>query len=137
MPGKETQTVTGEVMTPADVPEAVVAYFGALNAEDFARLKQLWAPDAELRAVGSRPRTGRDDIMAYFRPIFEPWPVHSDTPTRFIVAGNTVVAEVSFTGRSASGKDVTFDAIDVFDLVGSSIRKLTTWYDLSWVRRQI
>jgi ketosteroid isomerase-like protein len=129
--------IAGGVVGAAEVPAAVTAYFDALNAEDLDALLGLWAPAAELRAVGSRPRQGRDEIGAYFRPLFEPWAAHLDRPTRWIVAPDTVVVEVRFSGTTLAGKELAFDAVDVFDLGDGLITRLTTWYDLAWVRKQL
>jgi uncharacterized protein (TIGR02246 family) len=119
------------------VSDAVRAYFDALNAEDWPRLSELWAEDAELRAVGARPRRGREQIMSYFRPLFEPWARHRDTPTRVIADGDAVVVEVEFTGMTRDGRELSFDAVDVFDLADGAIARLSTWYDLAWVRKQL
>lgn len=136
MPGDHL-VVPGQVVAPHQAPTLVTQYFDALNAEDWSQLEGLWHPDAALTAPGSRPRQGRDAIMAYFRPLFEPWTAHRDEPTRFLVAENTVVVEVVFTGVSQSGRALTFNAVDVFDLEGDTIARLTTWYDLNWLRKQI
>lgn len=119
------------------LPTVVQAYFDALNAEDFTRLEQTWAVDGELRAVGSRPRRGIDELMAYFRPLFDPWAEHLDQPTRCIGSGDAVAVEVRFTGRTHGGTALTFDAVDVFDLADGRIARLSTWYDLVWVRKQL
>lgn len=129
--------VAGRGAPPADVPAAVREYFEALNSEDFARLERTWSPNGELRAVGSRPRRGIEEVMAYFRPLFEPWAEHVDRPTRTIVAGDAVVVEVRFSGRMHDGRELEFDAVDVFDLAGGRIERLSTWYDLVWVRGQL
>lgn len=120
-----------------ELPPTVRAYFEALNAEDWDRLSAVWADDAELAAVGSRPRRGRAEVMAYFDGLFDPWLEHVDRPTRIIAADDTVVVEVEFSGVTRSGKKVTFDAVDIFDLGWGEIVKLATWYDLSWVRKQL
>jgi ketosteroid isomerase-like protein len=127
----------GRSVAPAEVPAPVREYFAALNAEDLPRLEQTWSAGAELRAVGSRPRRGRDEVMAYFRPLFEPWAEHLDQPTRVIVADDTAVVEVHFTGRTHAGHELVFDAIDVFELAGGRIERLSTWYDLVWLRKQL
>jgi uncharacterized protein (TIGR02246 family) len=119
------------------VSDPIRAYFDALNAEDWPRMAALWADHAELRAVGARPRRGREQIMSYFTPLFEPWARHRDTPTRFIGDGDAVVVEVEFTGTTHDGRELSFDAVDVFDLAGGAIARLTTWYDLAWVRKQL
>jgi ketosteroid isomerase-like protein len=121
--------------TAADDLEAVVrSYFICLDSENWERMRTLWHPESELRAVGARPRRGIDEVIAYFSRVFTPWPRHTDAPTRFIHAGATRVVEVTFTGTTADGRKVSFDAIDVFDLVDGQIRRLTTWYDIAYVR---
>jgi hypothetical protein len=45
--------------------------------------------------------------------------------------------EVAFTGRTTAGRPVAFDAVDVFDLAGPRIRRLSTWYDTAAARRQV
>jgi ketosteroid isomerase-like protein len=123
--------------TISGLPAVVRDYFDALNAEDFDALERLWSPDGELRAVGSRPRQGIENLMAYFRPLFDPWVEHLDQPTRVIGEGDAVVVEVRFSGRTETGRDLVFDAVDVFDLGGEGIERLCTWYDLAWLRGQL
>jgi ketosteroid isomerase-like protein len=128
-------TVAGAVS--ADLPAPIATYFAALNAEDFARLETVWADDAELRAVGARDRHGRDDVMGYYRPLFGPWAEHEDRPTRAVVADGVAVVEVAFSGVTHDGRAIAFDAVDVFDLADDRVARLTCWYDLAWVRKQL
>lgn len=127
----------GSVVTPTELPECVRTYFETINAEDFERLAAVWSPDAELRAVGSRPRRGQDEIMAFYRGVFGPWASHLDRPTRAVIADHVVVCEIKFEGVTHAGKELAFDACDVFDLTDGSIARLTTWYDLGWVRSRL
>jgi ketosteroid isomerase-like protein len=117
------------------VPEAITTYFSAINAEDWDRLATIWRDDAELHAVGGRPRKGKDEIVKFYPRTLAPWKDHLDDPTRFVVAGDTVTVEIHFTGRSADGVEVEFDAVDVFDLVDGKIATVTNWYDTSAVRK--
>ncbi len=116
------------------VPAAIVTYFDSINSEDWARLATVWAPDAELIAVGARPRRGADAIVQYYPKTLGPWKEHVDAPTRYIVAGDTVTVEIHYTGRSADGTEVEFDAVDVFDLRDGLIKRVTNWYDVAAVR---
>lgn len=135
--GAGAASLPGRAVTAVELPECVRAYFETINAEDFERLSVLWSPSAELRAVGSRPRRGRDEIMAFYRGLFGPWATHLDRPTRNVVADDVVVCEIEFEGVTHAGKALAFGALDVFDLIDGSIARLTTWYDLSWVRSQL
>lgn len=115
--------------------EVVHQYFVCLDTEDWARMRNLWTADAELRAVGARPRSGVTEVIGYFSHLFDPWPAHTDVPIRLIGSGDTIVAEVTFTGTTPDGRDVSFDAIDVFDLRDGQIAKMTNWYDIAYARR--
>jgi uncharacterized protein (TIGR02246 family) len=117
-------------------PAAVERYFAAVNDEDWAAIRELFAPDAELRAVGAPPRHGRDEIAAHFPKVLAALPVHHDEPTRAVVADRTVLVEIHFTGRTAEDRTVEFDAVDVFDLAeDGTIVRLSTWYDTAAVAR--
>lgn len=119
-------------------PSSVVRrYFDAVDAEDFDTLRQVLHPDVALTACGSRPRQGSEAALDLFAKIFERFPVHSDRPTRLICDGGTVVAEIHFEGRSATGVDVTFEAVDVFDVVDGRIVRLAQWLDSARLERQL
>jgi ketosteroid isomerase-like protein len=117
----------------------VLRYFECLNTEDWDGMRAIWREDGELRAVGARPRHDREGVIGYFSKLFDPWPEHEDRPTRLVISerDGTVLAEVTFTGRTLDGRQVSFDAIDVFDLVDGAIKKLTNWYDIDLARRAL
>jgi uncharacterized protein len=115
--------------------QTVRQYFVCLDTEDWEKMRTLWHEDSEMRATGARARQGLDEVIGYFSKLFTPWPTHRDAPTRLISQGDTIVAEVTFTGTTAEGREVTFDAIDVFDLEDGRIRRLTNWYDVAYARR--
>jgi uncharacterized protein len=119
------------------VNDPVGAYFEAINAEDWDALAPLWEPDAELYAAGARPRHGREAILAYYPRLLAVWAEHTDRPRRRITEADTVVVEISFTGTTGQGRPVAFDAVDVFDLAGPRIRRLSIWYDTAAVLRQV
>ena len=122
----------------AQSPSSVVRrYFAAVDAEDFDTLRQVLHPDVALTACGSRSRRGSEAALDLFAKIFERFPVHSDRPSRLICDGDTVVAEIHFEGRSATGVDVTFEAVDVFDIVDGRIVRLTQWLDSAHLERQL
>jgi ketosteroid isomerase-like protein len=118
--------------------QALNAYFGGINGEDYASVAALFAPDGELHAPGTEVRRGRDAIAEYFAAALEPYPEHLDDPTRFIHAGDTVTVEIHFTGRTASGVALEFDAVDIFDFDADGlIRRLSSWYDSHGVRSRL
>ena len=114
---------------PTSPLETVKSYFTALNTEDWELMASVLDPEVYLVPSGSRPRTGSDKAIAMFQKIFGRFPVHNDDPTRFICDGNTVVVEITFTGATADGLELTFDAVDIFDVDNGRIRRLSQWFD--------
>lgn len=112
-------------------------YFRCLDEEDWAGMEALWTVDGELRAVGARPRHGREEVLGFFAKLFTPWREHEDRPTRLVIAGDVVTAEVTFTGTTADGREVSFDAVDVFDLREGRIAALSNWYDIALARKAL
>ena len=112
--------------SPLDV---VRAYFVALNDEDWDLMASVLHPELDLIPSGSRPRIGADKAIAMFQKIFERFPVHQDNPTRFICDDNTVVVEITFNGATRDGQEVSFDAVDIFDVENGRITRLSQWFD--------
>ena len=115
----------------------VECYFSALNTADLDCLRAVLDPDVELRPTGSRPRTGLDEAISFLRRVFELFPEHRDTPTRIIEAGDTVVVEIDFSARSVDGREIAFEAVDVFDLADGRIVRLSQWFDTADLKQQV
>jgi ketosteroid isomerase-like protein len=118
-----------------DIEQTVEAYFECLDAEDWPRMRGLWHPEGEMRAVGARPRDGLEEVMGLLEKLFVPWSTHRDKPVRILVAGETATVEVEFTGRTHDGREARFEAVDVIDFEAGRIRRLTNWYDVDYARR--
>jgi ketosteroid isomerase-like protein len=112
-------------------------YFRCLDEEDWVGMEALWTEDGRLRAVGARPRHGRQEVLGFFAKLFAPWREHEDRPTRIVVAGDVVTAEVLFIGTTQDGREVTFDAVDVFDLRDGRIAAMSNWYDIALARKAL
>jgi ketosteroid isomerase-like protein len=125
--------------TAAAMRDVALRYFACLDAEDWVQMAELWTEDGRMLAVGARPRDDRDQVLAYFGKLFTPWQHHEDRPTRLIVAeaDQAVVAEVTFLGTTQDGRDVRFEAVDVFDFRDGRICKLTNWYDIAYARKTL
>jgi ketosteroid isomerase-like protein len=123
----------------ATLRTVVLRYFCCLDAEDWDGMADIWCEDGQLRAVGARPRNDRDAVIGYFGKLFTPWVEHADRPTRLLICEReeAVVAEVTFIGTTRDGREVSFDAIDVFDLRAGRIARLTNWYDIDYARRAL
>ena len=119
------------------VPAVIDAYFARLNADDWDAFAELWTDDAELRAVGFRPCVGKEAVLAYYPAVLAHYRSHRDAVGRVVAAGDTVTVEIHFTGDTAEGHPVEFDAVDVFDLRDGKIARLSSWYDTALVGRMV
>jgi hypothetical protein len=117
----------------AAAPEVIGRYFECVNTEDWEEIGSLFTVDAVLLPAGTRPRTGRAEIGAFYPKVLAHLPVHRDEPTRVSVAGSVITVEIHFTGETALGHAVVFDAVDVFDLEDGRIKRLSNWYDTALV----
>lgn len=131
------QDVGDDESSPSVLLELVDRYLVAVNTEDWASLESLFAPDARLRAVGTRERRGRADVMTYYTSLFAPWAQHDDRVTRALPSGATVTVEIAFHGITTHGRRVEFDAVDLLDTADGMITSLSSWYDLAAVRREV
>jgi ketosteroid isomerase-like protein len=120
-----------------EAEEILARYFECLNKESWDRMAEIWHEDCHLRAVGARPRRGRDEVVEFFSRLFRPWVKHEDMPTRTIIAGDVATVEVKFTGATHDGRVVAFEAVDVFDIQDGRIRSLSNWYDIDFVRSEL
>jgi len=116
---------------------AVEGYFAAINSDRFAALGSVFAPDVEIHTVGAAPVVGREAAMAHFPRVLSAYSTHDDAVTRWIEADGAIVCEIRFTGRLHTGRPISFDALDVFDLRDGRITKVATWYDTRALARQI
>jgi ketosteroid isomerase-like protein len=117
--------------------DVVNAYFAAINSEDYDALPGLFHEDAVWRATAARSRRGRDDVVTYYPRALALFPEHYDDPTRFIEEADTIVVEITFTGKTPDGMPVMFEAIDVFDFEDGYIKGFSSWFDMDELRAQM
>ena len=121
----------------AGARDLIARYFERINAEDYEGVAALFAPDAVVVPAGGRPRRGRAEIAAYYAKILAPFPEHHDEPVRVVVGGDDVTVEIAYRGVLANGRELAFDALNVYRLSGGLIARLTQWYDTDRVRRML
>jgi len=116
--------------------DTVAAYFRSVDSEDLVALASLFADGAVVMTAGAGERHG-ERILNFYRSVFKKFPQHQDAPTRILEIGETIVAEIEFTGRSSSGVEVAFPAVDIFDLQDGKIVRLTQWVDTYALERKL
>ncbi len=115
----------------------VERYFAALNDEDYGALMEVFHPDIVLRPPGTRARIGHDEVLQFFHKVFEKFPRHVDAPERVLCDGSCVVVEIGFNGIASNDKEVSFAAVDIFDIEDGRIVGLSQWFDTAEVARQV
>jgi ketosteroid isomerase-like protein len=114
----------------------VERYFATMNGEEWEEFSTLWTDDALLTPVGARPRTGPEEITAFYKSLFNAWRTHWDQPTLAYEAGDgSLASAVTFSGTTTLGLEVSFDAVDLFHFRDGKICKLANYYDLLHVRQ--
>lgn len=116
---------------------AARAYFDAVHAGDTGRLASLFTDDAVLRFPTLDPIAGREAIRAFYANVFTFYARRSDRVTRWFHAENAVAAEIHFEGRTSGGKDVVFDAVDLFTVSGGKITRIEIYYDSARVMQML
>ena len=105
-------------------------YFSAVNETRLDDLAAVFAEDAVLSFPMLVPLKGHKAIRDFFAGVLEFYPKRRDDVTRWFVSeSGDVAAEISFVGRTSTGRNVAFDAIDVFTIRNGVIQKLAIYYD--------
>ena len=116
--------------------DVVDSYFETMNAERWDDFAAVWTDDALVTPVGTRPRRGPAEIVEFYQGLFKAWATHWDQPKRHLSGEDgSLAVTVTFTGRSQAGRDISFDAVDIFDFRDGRICNLQNYYDLLLVRR--
>lgn len=119
-------------------PQTIVQqYFASINSRDWTALRELLHPHLSLEVVGRGRLKGVEAALAYFETLLAGFAEGTDSPTRFLVSGSSVVVEIDFEGRTVVGRPVAFSAVDVFDICDGKIKSLSVWYDSLDVARQV
>jgi steroid delta-isomerase len=104
-------------ISPDKISRAVRAYFLAIRAMDADGFANTFAEDGTtFDPVGTPGITGHDAIREFLASICKNFKTVGLTEESVFVAGNG--AAVKWTGRgiSATGKEVNFEGIDVFEV---------------------
>lgn len=116
----------------------VRSYFAAINDTRLDDLAGGFAEDASLHFPLTDPIVGRENIRRFYEGVLEFYPTRYDDARRFFFsADGSVAVEIYFEGRTATGRDVAFDAVDLFTIAEGRIQKLQIFYDSAKVMEMI
>jgi steroid delta-isomerase len=106
-----------EPVSPDKISRAVRAYFLAIRAMDPEAIANNFAEDGTTcDPMGAPPISGRAAIREFFESIFKNFKSAALTEDSVFVAGNGAAVKWTGSGTSASGKEVNFEGIDVFEI---------------------
>ena len=122
----------------AALPAPVQGYFDAVHASQPDALANCFAEDAEVHFPMQDPVVGRAKIREFYAGVFVFYARRHDEITAVYKSeSGNVAAEIHFDGTTGDGKDVTFDAVDVFTVHNNKIRKLRIFYDSAKVLQML
>ncbi len=84
------------------------------------------------------PLRGREAIKNFYAGVLQFYPKRYDDVTQWFTSeqGN-VAAYIHFEGRTQTGNDVIFDAVDVFTIRDGMIQQLQIFYDSIKVQQMV
>jgi len=104
-------------ISPDKISRAVRAYFLAIRAMDAEAFANTFAEDGTTcDPMGTPPISGRDGIREFLSSICKNFKSVGLTEESIFVAGNGAAVKWTGKGTSASGKEVRFEGIDVFEI---------------------
>lgn len=104
-------------ISPDKISRAVRAYFLAIRAMDAEAFANTFAEDGTTcDPMGAPPISGRQGIREFLSSICKNFKSVSLTEESIFVAGNGAAVKWTGKGTSASGKEVRFEGIDVFEI---------------------
>jgi ketosteroid isomerase-like protein len=117
---------------------AARAYFEAIHAGSTEAIAKAFAEDAEVHFPAREPVIGRANVAAFYGDVFKFYVKRQDEITRwFHSADGSVAAQIHFEGTTNTGRDVVFDAMDVFTEEGGLIKRLWIVYDSAKVLQML
>jgi ketosteroid isomerase-like protein len=125
-------------MAAEDPVEVARAYFTAINETRLDDLAAVFAEKARLSFPMLDPIEGRGAIRDFYQGVLEFYPERRDEVTRYFVSeGGDVAAEIHFEGKTANGRPVIFDAVDLFTVAHGLIQELKIFYDSAKVMQMV
>ncbi len=125
-------------MVQNDALAVARAYFAAINETRLEDLAKLFTEDARLSFPQLDPIQGRKAIRDFYQNVLQFYPERKDVVTRYFISDSgDVAAEIYFQGKTATGRSVIFEAVDLFRVHEGQISELKIFYDSAKVTEMI
>ena len=122
----------------ADQIAVAKRYFASVNQTRLDDLALVFAEDALLTFPALEPIRGRQNIRNFYAGVLDFYPQRHDGVTRWFVCENgDIAAGIHFEGKTLTGREVIFDAVDVFTIRDGMIQDLHIYYDSIKVARMV
>jgi len=121
------------VVSPSE--QAVRNYFVGLGAADAADFGALFSDEVKFTdPVGQPTLEGPDGVARFHKGLRRAWTSLEMTPQHVFVRGRRATAYWRASGQSATGKDIEFDGINVFELAEDArIERVDGYWDFEGV----
>jgi ketosteroid isomerase-like protein len=120
-------------MTADETRASVERYYSAVNANDVDACAAMFAPGAAMRdPVGMPPATDDNARRQRYQGIALAFETFAITTRQLVALAGEAAATWSATGKTRTGRDVTFDGIStfIFDSEGR-ITQMSAYWDVS------
>jgi predicted ester cyclase len=135
-------SAVGEPIAPEQNKAVVRAFVAAINAQDWARLDELVAPDfiRHSHAAGTPEVRSRDDLKRFLKRELETFPDAHETILELVAEGDRVAARQSFAGTQLgalgpyppTGRRLVSDYIAIYRLAaGRLVESWAEWDNLT------
>jgi ketosteroid isomerase-like protein len=113
-------------------------YFAAVNERRIGDIAATFAEDGVLTFPTLDPIQGRKAIRDFYAGALKFYPKCHDEVTRWFVSeAGDVAADIHFEGQTATGREVIFDAGDLFMIKNGLIQSLRILYDSASVLKMV
>jgi uncharacterized protein YceH (UPF0502 family) len=126
-----THLLAAEEARPPTLDELIDAYNEAWNRHDLDGIVALHAPGMVFENHNAGERAEGDAVRRHIASIFENWPDLRFTGRSLYVGSDFVVQEWTAYATHSSGKELTWDGVDIFPIKGGKILRKDVYSNAS------
>ncbi|ROS01318.1 ketosteroid isomerase-like protein [Sinobacterium caligoides] len=115
----------------------IAEYYPLVNNNEWDAFFSLFHQDAHFEAPFNSLLDGIENIAPFYYNVAETFPDHTDTPVEVISLGNQAAVRLAFSGTTAWGVPVTFEAVDWFKINKGKIAAEGIFFDIAKMPNEI